>query len=141
MQCTAIKGIGATQREGSLKIHAMAGWILSAGVATAAAEAVAPPVEPGKDAPPAAVMPAPVAPAPPAFEFALHGFVSGSLFMQDSPTGINSGQDALWASGRYDTDKLVLGGDVRQTRLNFSVKGPQVLGGATPKGVVEADFF
>ena len=32
-----------------------------------------------------------------------------------------------------------LGADIRQTRLNFSVRGPAVFGGAVPKGVVEID--
>jgi hypothetical protein len=88
--------------------------------------------------------------AKPAFEFALHGFVSGTVYMQDANTYVSPGQQVLSAGGAatatapsatYATDKPVFGGDVRQTRLNFSVKGPQVLDGVTPKGVVEVDFF
>jgi len=85
-------------------------------------------------------------PKPPAFEFAFHGFIGGTLYMQDSPTGISGGQQALWAAtpaapaSGYTTDKPVFNGDVRETRLNFSIKGPEVMG-AIPKGVVEMDFF
>lgn len=84
------------------------------------------------------------APAPPAFTFALHGFVSGTVGVQDSPMGLGEAGTSLWA-GRYPgnakVDRMNWVGDVRQTRLNFSVKGPLVLGGATPTGVVEIDFF
>ncbi len=85
-------------------------------------------------------------PKPPAFEFAFHGFIGGTLWVQDSPTGISGGQQALWAASPgapasgYTQDKPVFDGDVRQTRLNFSIKGPEVMG-AIPKGVVEIDFF
>lgn len=85
------------------------------------------------------------------FTFTLKGFVSGSLFMQDSNMGVtNGGAAAGNATGQLTifsaqpqrtTDKIIFGGDVRQTRLNFAVKGPEVLGGATPTGVVEIDFF
>ncbi len=81
--------------------------------------------------------------AKPAFEFALHGFVSGTVYAQDANTYVSPGQQVLSAASpaaTYQTDKIIFGGDVRQTRLNFSVKGPQVMG-ATPKGVVEVDFF
>jgi hypothetical protein len=106
-----------------------------AGGALAQAAAAPPPEAPKAEAAPA--------PAKPAFEFALHGFASASLYMQDANTYSSPGAGALSAAspaGTYQTDKAVFGGDVRQTRLNFSVKGPQVMG-ATPKGVVEVDFF
>ena len=35
----------------------------------------------------------------------------------------------------------IFGADIRQTRLNFSVRGPQILGGAVPKAVAEFDLF
>jgi hypothetical protein len=38
-------------------------------------------------------------------------------------------------------DKNTLTFDVRQSRFNFSVTGPQVLFGATPSAVMELDFF
>jgi hypothetical protein len=79
-------------------------------------------------------------PKPPAFVFELHGFISTTGFFQDAP--FNSyGQKALFVAGKYDADKPVFGFDLRQTRLNFSVRGPEILGGATPKAVVEFDMF
>ena len=90
---------------------------------------------------------APKAP-PPAFVFALHGFVSSSLYFQDANLGPSEGQSALYVNAQSATlkqpnkDRLVFGGDVRQSRFNFSVTGPKesVLG-ATPKAVLEIDFF
>lgn len=84
------------------------------------------------------------APAPPAFTFALHGFVTGTVGVQDSPMGLGEAGISLFAlpyAGNSKVDRMNWVGDVRQTRLNFSVKGPTVLGGATPTGVVEIDFF
>lgn len=78
---------------------------------------------------------------PSPFTFALHGFVSMSGFMQDASTGLNGGQRALYAQAEPATDENALGFDVRQSRFNFSVKGPQVLGGATPSAVLEIDFM
>jgi hypothetical protein len=83
-------------------------------------------------------------PKPPAFVFELHGFTSVSLWAQDALFGVNSnnpanGQLAIGVIKTLDTDKPLFGADVRQTRLNFSVRGPEVLG-AVPKAVVEIDF-
>jgi hypothetical protein len=96
--------------------------------------------------------PAPAEPQP-AYTFAMHGFIGGTLFVQDAALRPGEGGQALWVSpqtpsttlpnigGRQpNTDVLVLSGDVRQTRLNLSLAGPKVLE-ATPKGVVEIDFF
>lgn len=86
----------------------------------------------------------PPKPPPPQWEFGFHGFVSGSIGYQNAITGgAGDGkyQTALWAERPFLTDKLVFFGDVRQTRLNFSMRGPQVFGDATPRGVVELDFF
>jgi hypothetical protein len=82
----------------------------------------------------------PAAPSP--FTFALHGFVSMSGYMQDQRTGFNEGQRALYAVPPDLTkDQTSLGFDLRQSRFNFSVKGPQVFGGATPSAVLEIDFM
>ncbi len=78
---------------------------------------------------------------PSPFTFALHGFVSMSGFMQDAQTGLNGGQRALFAIAEPATDENSLGFDVRQSRFNFSVKGPAVFGGATPSAVLEIDFM
>jgi hypothetical protein len=88
-------------------------------------------------------------PMPPAFTFALHGFVSGSVYFQDANLGPSEGQQSLFvnnqpavATRQPNTDKLVFGGDVRQSRFNFSVAGPKVFSdAATPKAVLEIDFF
>jgi hypothetical protein len=78
----------------------------------------------------------------PAFDFQLHGFVTGSVFAQDAKLGASYGQDALFVAGIQPTqDRLILSGDIRQTRLNFSVRGPKVFTDATPTGIVEIDFF
>ncbi len=88
-----------------------------------------------EQAPPAAK------PATP-FTFALHGFVSGSSYVQDANLGLSEGQQSIFVSGAQPaTDKAALGFDVRQSRFNFSVKGPEVLMGATPSAVLEIDFF
>ena len=96
---------------------------------------------PAAPAAPAAAPAAPAAAPPPEWKFELHGFVSGTLWIQDALYNNNQGQIALFGVQQYQTDKLSFGGDVRQTRLNFSVAGPTVFGGAKPKGVVEIDFF
>ena len=89
-------------------------------------------------------------PKPPAFVFELHGFVSTTGYFQDANFGLaGGGQSALYIAGTtaapagqaWKTDKPVFGFDIRQTRLNFSVRGPAVMGGAVPKAVVEVDFF
>ena len=83
---------------------------------------------------------APKPPPPPEWKFAFHGFLGGSLFGQDGFLGPSGGQQPLFAVGSPKTDKYMLGGDIRQNRLNFSVAGPSVLGGI-PRGVAEMDFF
>jgi len=84
-------------------------------------------------------------PKPPAFVFELHGFTSMSMWFQDAQFGVGAnpanGQQALNAVKQYNADKPLFGADVRQTRLNFSVRGPEILGGAVPKAVVEFDLF
>ena len=85
-------------------------------------------------------------PKPPDFVFELHGFTSVSMYFQDAgfgvgPAGAATGQQALNVVKRYETDKPLFGGDIRQTRLNFSVRGPEILGGAIPKAVAEFDLF
>ncbi len=79
---------------------------------------------------------------PSPFTFALHGFVSMSAYAQDGALGLSEGQQSLFATTpRFTGDKLSTGFDVRQSRFNFSVKGPQVFGGATPSAVLELDFM
>lgn len=77
----------------------------------------------------------------PAFTFALHGFVSMSACYQDGAFFPSQCQQALQAAAEPADDASSLAFDVRQSRFNFSVTGPQVLKGATPKGVLEIDWF
>lgn len=82
------------------------------------------------------------APAAPAFTFALKGFVSMSAAYQTNTFAPSGGQQSLAAGNTKDlADDQTLTFDVRQSRFNFSVKGPQVLFGATPTGVFEIDFY
>jgi len=87
----------------------------------------------------------PVAPPPATkaspFVFALHGFVSGGIYLQDAVFASGQGGAAIYGPNKLDTDRWFLGGDVRQTQLKFTVTGPAVLGGATPMGVVELDLL
>jgi hypothetical protein len=76
----------------------------------------------------------------PQFKFELHGFVGGSLYVQDAQTSTTGG-GATYVTGVPRTDRGIFSADVRQTRLNLSLAGPKAFGDATPKAVVEFDFF
>lgn len=78
---------------------------------------------------------------PSPFKFEFHGFVSTSLYYQDALLGPSNGQGALYTTAEGTTDETFASGDIRQTRMNLSLSGPKVLGGATPKGVFEFDLF
>ncbi len=79
---------------------------------------------------------------PSPFTFALHGFISMSGYVQDARTGFNEGQRSIYAvPPKLTNDENSMGFDVRQSRFNFSVKGPQVFMGATPSAVLEIDFM
>lgn len=75
------------------------------------------------------------------FTFALHGFVSMTGANQSGALSLGAGQQSLAASNTQVADKGSMTFDVRQSRFNFSVKGPQVMFGATPTAVLELDFF
>ncbi len=88
--------------------------------------------------------------AAPAFKLEVHGFASGTVYAQDGYQGPGEGGIQMWNWAPYrepynvpnqGQDRMEFGGDVRQTRFNFSVSGPTVFGGATPKGVLEIDFY
>jgi hypothetical protein len=81
------------------------------------------------------------APKPSPFTFALHGFVSMSACLQDGAYQLSDCQQSIMAAAEPAADESSLGFDVRQSRFNFSVKGPQVFFGATPSAVLEIDFF
>jgi hypothetical protein len=96
-------------------------------------------VPPAAAAPPATPPAAPPKPSP--FTFTLKGFVSGSIYMQDTAFLSGQGNGAIFGPADLPTDKWALGADVRQTQLKFMVAGPEVLGGATPTAVVEVDML
>ncbi|HEX7624052.1 MAG TPA: hypothetical protein VF400_10815 [Anaeromyxobacteraceae bacterium] len=128
-----------------MRIQALAGALILWSTVAQAEEPQ--PTDLGKTPSEEAKAEAPKAP-PPAFAFALHGFVSSSLYLQDANLGPSEGQSALYVNAQSATlkqpsqDRLVFGGDVRQSRFNFSVTGPKESAfGATPKAVLEIDFF
>jgi hypothetical protein len=73
------------------------------------------------------------------FKFDFHGIAGASMYIQSNPDFVLNGQGPLIL--KSENPGTTTGFDVRQTRLSFSVTGPTVLGNATPKAVVEADFF
>src|SRR5712671_7813208 len=74
------------------------------------------------------------------FTFAFHGYIAGSLYYQDQQVFPGNGQQAWLVNSQASAHNKLFGSDVRTSRLNFSLAGPKVLAGATPKGVVEFDF-
>lgn len=85
----------------------------------------------------------------PKFEF--HGFVVGSMYIQDQTFLTGQGNGILIAApvpanklprpgSTTDKSGTFLGGDVRQTRPIFVLTGPQAFG-ATPKAHLEFDLF
>jgi hypothetical protein len=91
----------------------------------------------------------------PAFRFELHGFVVGSLYMQDQTflSGQGSGllnaapapanhlrRPAAVAGSANDVANYFFGGDVRQTRFILLMLGPEAMG-AKPKAHIEFDLF
>jgi len=89
-------------------------------------------------APAVAAPPAP-APEPSEFKFAMHGFAGVSFYVQDTPSFVLNGTGPLLPL-IAPTTGITTGADIRQSRFNFSVTGPKVMG-ATPKAVLEIDLF
>lgn len=92
------------------------------------------------------------------FKFEFHGFITGSMFLQDQQFGVQQGQGLLLyaptpinnapykgeATPIPATDATksgtYLSGDVRQSRFILATTGPQAFG-ATPKAYIEGDFL
>jgi hypothetical protein len=74
-------------------------------------------------------------------KFEFHGFVGGSIYTENAALSSGGGAAAWVVTGEPTQDKGLFGGDVRQTRLNFSLTGPQVFEDATPRAFAEIDFF
>ncbi len=93
------------------------------------------------------------------FKFEFHGFVTGSMFLQDQQFAGAQGQGLLLVAptplenapykgnatpipvGRATKSGTYLMSDIRQSRFIFATSGPKVFGGATPKAYIEGDFF
>lgn len=117
------------------------------GPATTPAEAAAEAEEAADDPPPAPETappppppPTPPVPPPSPFVFTLKGNIAGTVFMQDVPVASGNGGSAIFGPTTLLTDKWMLGGDIRQSRVMFTMKGPEVLGGGTPTGYMEFDL-
>ena len=84
------------------------------------------------------------------FKFEFHGFVTGSIFIQNQVFAGGTGQDNLFfaptaaneVGNAANTLKsgTFLGADARQSRWIFVVTGPKAFG-ATPKSYFEGDFL
>ncbi len=92
------------------------------------------------------------------FKFEFHGFITGSMFLQDQQFGVQQGQGLLLfaptpvnnapykglatpiPAGRATSSGTYLMGDVRQSRFIFVTTGPKAFG-ATPKAYIEGDFL
>jgi len=72
----------------------------------------------------------------------ISGFLSATLYGNSGFFTFGNGQNAEYAQAAQPaTDRTYTGGDVRNTRLNFTFMGSPVLGKYSPRGVLEADFF
>lgn len=93
------------------------------------------------------------------WKFEFHGFVTGSMFIQNQVFAGGTGQDNLLlapapsqaapaeptppatpTNGTASKSGTFLGADVRQSRWIFAMTGPQAFGG-TPKVYFEGDFY
>jgi hypothetical protein len=74
-------------------------------------------------------------------KFEFHGFVGGSVYTENGNFNNGGGAGAWVVMSEPAQDKGVFGGDVRQTRINFALTGPQIFEGATPRAFAELDFF
>ena len=86
---------------------------------------------------------APVVPPPPAaqspFQFSFRGTVALTLYAQDTPVITGNGVGALAGPLPILGDSWHMGGDIRQTRFTFNVRGPELLG-ASPLASVELEM-
>ena len=95
------------------------------------------------------------------FKFEFHGFVTGSLYMQNqtlnaggqgllffapapanaAPCKTTACDNGTFTAGQATKSGTYLGGDIRQSRYIFVLSGPKVFGDATPKAYFEGDLF
>jgi hypothetical protein len=88
--------------------------------------------------PPIALVPPPSAP-PSLFLFTLRGTIASTLFLQDVPFGGGNGGAALLGPLNTPIDGWFFGGDIRQTRLSFNLRGPEIFG-AVPTAAIEFEL-
>lgn len=71
-----------------------------------------------------------------------HGFISGSVFAQDEVFGLGNGSNAEYVAFLgASNDRLILAGDIRNTRLGLTFYGPVTASGLRASAMVDADFF
>jgi hypothetical protein len=99
-----------------------------------------PPAPPPPPPPPAAAAQSSFVSLGGDWNFGFHGFAGASFYVQDTPAFVFNGQGPLIPLSK-PANGFTTGADIRQSRFNFSLAGPKVMGGATPKAVVEIDFF
>jgi hypothetical protein len=93
------------------------------------------------------------------WKFEFHGFVSASMYYQDQTYTNGQGQGLLYAAptpgnsapctaaacpapASATASGSILSGDVRNSRMSFSMAGPKVFDGAAqPRAYLEFDFF
>ncbi len=72
----------------------------------------------------------------------IKGFINTTFFSQDQNFAFGNGQNAQWPTGsEFTHNKWFTGGDVRNTRLDIAMAGPELVRDWTSGGLVEADFF
>lgn len=72
----------------------------------------------------------------------IHGFVNATAFLQNQTFTFGNGQNAEFPNPpETTTDRWFLDGDVRNTRLTFTWKGPKINDDTTVGAAVEGDFF
>jgi hypothetical protein len=74
-------------------------------------------------------------------KFEFHGFVGASVYNENAALSGAGGQAAWYVDAEPLVDEEAFGGDVRQTRLNFSLTGPALWEGVAARGFAEIDFF
>ncbi len=69
------------------------------------------------------------------------GFINTTFFSQDQNFAFGNGQNAQWPTGpKFETNKWFTGADVRNTRLDMAINGPQLTSWDSG-ALVEGDFF
>ncbi len=73
--------------------------------------------------------------------FSVSGFVSATLYAQQHLTGFADGPRMEWTTQELSEDPWFLSGDIGNTRLRFTWRGPEVKNGWKVSAALEADFY